>query len=106
MSAMVNLEVPWINVMSKMDLVSAKSPDPAKGRISKRRKRNLARYVSYRPRATYRRLGLPLYNCRYLDPDPMLLASRIGEPESNNPRFHSLNQAIVQLVRRLDHECT
>ena len=26
MSAMVNLEIPWINVMSKMDLVSSK-PD-------------------------------------------------------------------------------
>lgn len=43
MSAMVNLEVPWINVMSKMDLVSSKSDDPAKGRNGVRNRRNVAR---------------------------------------------------------------
>jgi len=36
----------------------------------------------------------------YLDPDPLLLATRQGkEGNVSNPRFHSLNQAIVQLVR-------
>ena len=36
---------------------------------------------------------------RYLDPDPMLLATtREQEGNTSNPRFHSLNQAIVQLV--------
>ena len=36
---------------------------------------------------------------RYLDPDPMLLASRRGlEGKTENPKFHALNQAIVQLV--------
>ncbi|KLO16339.1 hypothetical protein SCHPADRAFT_823455 [Schizopora paradoxa] len=80
MSAMVNLEIPWINVMSKMDLVSGKSEDPARGRNGIRRKRNVA---------------------RYLEPDPHLLTSAGGEPSDNNPRFHSLNQAIVQLIE--DH---
>ncbi|THH12342.1 hypothetical protein EW145_g53 [Phellinidium pouzarii] len=80
MSAMVNLETPWINIMSKMDLVSANVDDPAAGRNGIRRRRNIA---------------------RYLDPDPLLLVSASGETESNNPRFHSLNQAIVQLIE--DH---
>jgi len=80
MSAMVNLEIPCINVMSKMDLVSGKSEDPARGRNGIRRRRNVA---------------------RYLEPDPHLLMSADGEPAGNNPRFHSLNQAIVQLIE--DH---
>ena len=44
MSSMVNLEVPWINIMTKMDLVTAKSDDPASGRNGIRKKRNIARY--------------------------------------------------------------
>jgi len=36
---------------------------------------------------------------RYLDPDPLLLATSRGqEANISNPRFHALNQAIVQLV--------
>jgi len=80
MSAMINLEIPWINVMSKMDLVSGKSDDPGHGRNGIRKRKNVA---------------------RYLDPDPLLLASASGEASSSNPRFHSLNQAIVQLIE--DH---
>ena len=75
---MVNLEVPWINIMSKMDLVSSSSdaPEPRNG---KRAIRDIA---------------------RYLDPDPMLLVSaRDGrDRQSGNDRFHELNRAIVQLV--------
>ena len=43
MSAMVNLEVPWINVMSKMDLVTASVNDSASGRNGIRAKRDIAR---------------------------------------------------------------
>lgn len=38
---------------------------------------------------------------RYLDPDPLLLSAPHGsghEVNSINPRFHALNQALVQLV--------
>jgi hypothetical protein len=38
---------------------------------------------------------------RYLDPDPLLLAAPHGngdEVNTVNPRFHALNQALVQLV--------
>ncbi len=38
---------------------------------------------------------------RYLDPDPLLLAAPHGsgdEVNRVNPRFHALNQALVQLV--------
>lgn len=84
MSAMVNLEIPWINVMSKMDLVLPNTDDPAGGgRNGLRTRRNIA---------------------RYLDPDPLLLAAPHGsgnEVNSVNPRFHALNQALVQLIE--DH---
>ncbi len=44
MSAMVNLEVPWINIMSKMDLVTANTDDPSSGgRNGIRRKKDIAR---------------------------------------------------------------
>ncbi|RXW25316.1 hypothetical protein EST38_g556 [Candolleomyces aberdarensis] len=80
MSAMVNLEIPWINIMSKMDLVlpQAESGDARNGA---RKRRDIA---------------------RYLDPDPLLMATRRGEEANgSNPRFHALNQAIVQLIE--DH---
>jgi len=82
MSAMVNLEIPWINIMSKMDLVTSNPEDPSGGaRNGFRGRRNIA---------------------RYLDPDPLLLASARGQEENTaNPRFHALNQAIVQLIE--DH---
>jgi len=39
---------------------------------------------------------------RYLDPDPLLLATSRGQDANiSNPRFHALNQAIVQLIE--DH---
>jgi len=82
MSAMVNLEVPWINIMSKMDLVTSNPEDPSGGaRNGLMGRKNIA---------------------RYLDPDPLLLASSLGqEANPSNPRFHALNQAIVQLIE--DH---
>ena len=42
------------------------------------------------------------YSVRYLEPDPMLLVSAPGSREEKterNSKFHSLNRAIVQLVR-------
>ncbi|KIL70124.1 hypothetical protein M378DRAFT_67698 [Amanita muscaria Koide BX008] len=78
MSAMVNLEIPWINIMSKMDLVTSKPNDPA--RNGQRNRRDIA---------------------RYLEPDPLLLSSHGKEAPASNPRFHALNQAIVQLIE--DH---
>jgi len=85
MSAMVNLEIPWINIMSKMDLVTANSDDPAGGRNGIRTTKDIA---------------------RYLDPDPLLLATIHGgnskpQDKIQNPKFHALNQAIVQLIE--DH---
>ena len=43
MSAMVNLEIPWVNIMSKMDLVTANPDDPAGGRNGIRAKKDIAR---------------------------------------------------------------
>jgi len=44
MSAMVNLEIPWINIMSKMDLVTQNTDDPMGGaRNGIRGRKNIAR---------------------------------------------------------------
>lgn len=43
MSAMVNLEIPWINLMSKMDLVTANPDDPAGGRNGIMTKKDITR---------------------------------------------------------------
>lgn len=82
MSAMVNLEIPWINIMSKMDLVTSNPDDESSGAgIGLRNRKNIA---------------------RFLDPDPLLLVNEPGrEGNVTNPRFHSLNRAIVQLIE--DH---
>jgi hypothetical protein len=48
MSAMVNLEIPWINVMSKMDLVTTKKDDGSGGaRNGLRRWKDIARRVEF-----------------------------------------------------------
>jgi hypothetical protein len=50
MSAMVNLEIPWINVMSKMDLVTSNAEEPTGGaRNGVRGRKNIARYVPLAP---------------------------------------------------------
>lgn len=85
MSAMVNLEIPWINIMSKMDLVTSQHKKDEEGFQEPRNGLRVRRDIA-----------------RYLDPDPMLLASRRGqEGKAENPKFHTLNQAIVQLIE--DH---
>nr|VWO96906.1 GPN-loop GTPase 3 [Ganoderma boninense] len=83
MSAMVNLEVPWLNIMSKMDLVTANVEDKGSGRNGIRTRKDIA---------------------RFLEADPMLLVSAPGSREElteRNSKFHALNQAIVQLIE--DH---
>ncbi|ORY56538.1 GPN-loop GTPase, partial [Leucosporidium creatinivorum] len=68
MSCMVGLEVPSVNVMSKMDLVK-------KGTTGEKRRKDVN---------------------RFLDPDPELL--RESAKKSTNPKFHALNSALVQLI--------
>lgn len=47
MSAMVNFEIPWINILSKMDLVDPKSDEGTGGRNGPRLKKDVARCVCY-----------------------------------------------------------
>ncbi|SGY23684.1 BQ5605_C019g08968 [Microbotryum silenes-dioicae] len=68
MSCMVGLEVPSVNVMSKMDLVK-------KGTTGAKRRKQVD---------------------RFLDPDPELL--RESANRTTNPKFHALNSALVQLI--------
>ncbi|EPQ28430.1 uncharacterized protein PFL1_04256 [Pseudozyma flocculosa PF-1] len=72
MSAMINLEVPHLNILSKMDLVE-------RGETGEEAKAGRRREME-----------------RYLDPDPLLLAGEVNA--KTNPKFHSLNQALVQLI--------
>lgn len=73
MSCMVSLEVPTVNVMSKMDLVK-------KGTTGAKRRKDVD---------------------RYLDPDPEILRESVNK--STNPKFHALNSALVQLVSAARH---
>lgn len=43
MSAMVNLEIPWINIMSKMDLVTSNPEHNTSARIGPRKRKDIAR---------------------------------------------------------------
>lgn len=76
MSSMINLEVPMINVLSKVDLLKRGETGNSRGLIGRAG-----------------RTGKDLD--RFLDPDPTLILS---EANSRNPKFHNLNKAIVQLV--------
>lgn len=69
MSCMINLEVPHINILSKMDLVKNNSGTSTK----------LKKEVD-----------------RYLMSDPMLLQEEARS--ETNPKFQALNSALVQLV--------
>ncbi|EEB06612.1 ATP binding protein Fet5 [Schizosaccharomyces japonicus yFS275] len=66
MSAMIMLEIPHINLLSKVDLL--------------RNNTNLSR-------ADFK---------RFLNIDPLLLVGEVNA--KTNPRFHELNQSIVQLI--------
>lgn len=76
MSSMINLEVPMINVLSKVDLL-------------KRGETGSSRSVMARGGRTGKGLD------RFLDPDPTLILS---EANSRNPKFYNLNKAIVSLI--------
>lgn len=69
MSCMINLEVPHINILSKMDLVKNNSGTSTK----------LKKDVD-----------------RYLMSDPMLIQEEAQS--ETNPKFQALNSALVQLV--------
>ncbi|MBW0460849.1 hypothetical protein O181_000564 [Austropuccinia psidii MF-1] len=73
-SAMVNLEIPHLNLLSKMDLV--KSGRSGAGGIGQIGARELE---------------------RFLDPDPDLLLGEINA--KTNVKFHRLNQAISHLIQ-------
>ncbi|KAI9497022.1 GPN-loop GTPase [Zychaea mexicana] len=110
MSAMVNMEISHVNVMTKMDLVEgdygnakkdSDDEDGADGSDDDKKKRRRRRRRRMDNALTNRELE------RYLDPDPLLIAEEAGAIEqdqaSNNAnsrsfKFQALNQAIVQLI--------
>ncbi|KAI7899943.1 GPN-loop GTPase, partial [Cokeromyces recurvatus] len=110
MSAMVNLEIPHINVMTKMDLIEGDygnrrveeeeddEEDDAETAAQKKRRRQRRRRRMMEKAMTERELE------RYLEPDPLLMAEDaetvMNEEEQSpmNMKFQALNQAIVHLI--------
>lgn len=91
MSCMIALEVPAVNIMSKMDLVRH-------GTVTNKRRREVDRCVCSNSLLSWLwHSELTVSRPRFLDPDPELL--REDANASTNPKFHALNKAIVQLVR-------
>lgn len=94
MSAMVNLEIPHINVMTKMDLVEGDygnqpvAEEEGEGDTKGNRKKRAGRNARTKTKKELE---------RYFDPDPLLLIDDVNS--NTSPRFHALNQAIVQLVK-------
>lgn len=86
MSAMILLETPHINILSKMDLVEEANPNSEQDGDS-------AHVVpSTITGGTVSRRELK----RFLNPDPLLLADEANS--TMNPKFHSLNSAIANLI--------
>lgn len=96
MSAMINLEIPHINVMTKMDLVEGDygnqpaEEEEGEGKNKDTRKKRVRRNARTKTKKELE---------RYFDPDPLLLIDDVNS--STSPRFHALNQSIVQLVSRV-----
>ncbi|KAI5452256.1 hypothetical protein NCC49_000820 [Naganishia albida] len=79
MSCMMSLGCSMICLMSKMDLIKNSGGGTGKGI---RGQHKIGKEIG-----------------RYLDPDPMLLLEDINQ--ETNPKFHALNQAVVDLIQ--DH---
>lgn len=110
MSAMVNLEIPHVNVMTKMDLIEGDygnkpieeedddGEDDAETAAEKKRRRQKRRRRLMEKAMTDREMD------RYLEPDPMLMTEEADsvlngeEPSARSLKFQALNQAIVQLI--------
>lgn len=118
MSAMVNLEIPHVNVMTKMDLIEGDygnkrleeeeqdddEDDDSATAAEKKRRRQKKRRRLMEKAMTDREMD------RYLEPDPMLMTEDADtvmngeEPSPRSLKFQALNQAIVQLVRQRERE--
>ncbi|RUS17614.1 GPN-loop GTPase [Endogone sp. FLAS-F59071] len=93
MSAMINLEIPHVNVMTKMDLIEGAAGAAGVGSVENAKASKKGNNRRKGPvGGGMRKRDLE----RYLDPDPLLLVEDVNAKTS--PRFHSLNQAIVQLI--------
>ncbi|GAA5797292.1 hypothetical protein HPULCUR_002673 [Helicostylum pulchrum] len=112
MSAMVNLEIPHVNVMTKMDLIEGDYgnkameedeedgfDDGTESSVEKKRRKQKRRRRLMEKAMTDREMD------RYLEPDPLLMTEEAGnvldgeQPSSRSLKFQALNQAIVQLVK-------
>lgn len=114
MSAMVNLEIPHINVMTKMDLIEgdygSKKIDDGTDEEDVEQDEETAAQKKRRKQKRRRRLMEKAMTDRemdrYLEPDPLLMAEDAefvlnGEqPSPSSLKFQALNQAIVQLVNK------
>ncbi|KAL9934635.1 hypothetical protein V8E36_006410, partial [Tilletia maclaganii] len=97
MSAMINLELPHLNILSKMDLVEkGMTGGEARALASRNRTKAAANDLDAIAEEEERRRLRRTQIERYLDPDPLLLVNEINS--ITNPKFHSLNKALVNLI--------
>lgn len=89
MSAMILLETPHINILSKMDLVEDSN---SAGNSSDQDGDNSHVVPSSITGGTISRRDLK----RFLNPDPLLLANEANA--KMNPKFHALNSSIANLI--------
>lgn len=89
MSAMILLETPHINILSKMDLVEDSN---SAGNSSDQDGDNSHVVPSSITGGTVSRRDLK----RFLNPDPLLLANEANA--KMNPKFHALNSSIANLI--------
>ena len=106
MSAMIQLEIPHINVMTKMDLLGDKQDSLELEKfvclillfciyiyIYYYCHSNLRTYIFKNVLWHYKIMD----NYRYFEPDPILLIEDANK--ATHSKFHALNKAMVQLVR-------
>ncbi|KAL0092340.1 GPN-loop GTPase [Phycomyces blakesleeanus] len=102
MSAMVNLEISHINVMTKMDLVQGDYGNRAADEDIEGETESEKKKRQRKKRAQMERVMVEREMDRYLEPDPLLIAEEAGaleeKPSAWTLKFQALNQAIVQLI--------
>lgn len=126
MSAMMMLETPHINVLSKMDLITdppstkiAHKPSSKSSSIDEETRRNTLanRQLLIDPETADQQEPNPEGPAaivppsvggtgtvskrdlkRFLNPDPLLLADEADAAMNHNPKFHALNTSIAQLI--------
>lgn len=83
LSVMANMELPHVNILSKMDL------------LSKTSRAHLDKYVKY---PLCELINIPIIYSRYLEPDPHSLLGDVVNDTPWGRKYHKLSEAIGNLI--------